>query len=479
MSRYTALIVTIAVISCIIFIPLKIIGYGYLPGDDALRHSAKVISGKNWNEILVMRPEARIDNHVGWHAILGFVHRATGCDAEGLVVFSVVSLFILFCLVPVFFLRRTESWLCALLLIFLADPLMIIRLTLGRPYIITMSFLLALCFLWPRLKSKRLPLGTMALFTALAALTTWIHGSWYLLIIPIASFFLAREFRAGILFTASVILGVLCGAIMTGHPYLFLKQNVLHMFFALGGNTLTRMLVSEFQPFVGDALIVFTVILMLIWRRLRGAWNIKAIDNPVFILAAIGWVLGFKVLRFWIDWGMPALAVWLACELQDYFKKSLKPSSGLRVVIAVTAALVFYLAVTADVGGRWTRKLTTEYLTAEDKEQAAWLPGPGGIIYSDEMSVFYDTFYKNPHAPWRYMVGFETALMPPEDLAIFRNIQWNFGAYKSFEPWVKKMRPQDRLILKRPSGEAPKIQGLEWYYAATDTWIGRLPGHSR
>ena len=65
--------------------------------------------------------------------------------------------------------------------------------------------------------------------------------------------------------------------------------------------------------------------------------------------------------------------------------------------------------------------------------------------------------------------------MPPEDLAIYRKIQWNYYAYQAYEPWVKKMRPQDRLIIRRPAEQEPKIKGLEWHYAATGIWSGRLP----
>jgi hypothetical protein len=64
-------------------------------------------------------------------------------------------------------------------------------------------------------------------------------------------------------------------------------------------------------------------------------------------------------------------------------------------------------------------------------------------------------------------------MMPPEDLAIYRNIQLNYGAYEAFEPWVKKMRPEDRLVLRRQS--KPLIKELEWDFTVSGTWIGRLP----
>ena len=49
LKRYVPLAVWAIVILVILAIPLKIIGYGYLPGDDALRHAAKAVSGKSWS----------------------------------------------------------------------------------------------------------------------------------------------------------------------------------------------------------------------------------------------------------------------------------------------------------------------------------------------------------------------------------------------------------------------------------------------
>ena len=54
-KRYIPLSVWIVAVFTIVIVPLKIIGYGFLPMDDALRHAAKTISGKSWQQILVMR----------------------------------------------------------------------------------------------------------------------------------------------------------------------------------------------------------------------------------------------------------------------------------------------------------------------------------------------------------------------------------------------------------------------------------------
>ncbi|HEV2319114.1 MAG TPA: hypothetical protein VGV18_05150, partial [Verrucomicrobiae bacterium] len=70
MKRYIPLAIWIVVVSAIILIPLRIIGYGFLPMDDALRHAAKTISGKSWQQILVMRNDFPIDPSPGWQKTL-------------------------------------------------------------------------------------------------------------------------------------------------------------------------------------------------------------------------------------------------------------------------------------------------------------------------------------------------------------------------------------------------------------------------
>ena len=462
----------IAVIVCM---PLRIMSYGFLPPDDAMRHAAKVISGKNWDQILVVRPEFKMDSHPGWHALLGLVHRVSGCDQDGLVSFSVIFLFTLFCIIPIFFLDFPETWLLSLLACIVIAPTFIFRLFLGRPFMFTMTVVLTLCFLWPRLKDKKTPHAVMGVLTSLIALSTWIHASWYLFALPVVCFFMAREWRAGLRFVICTAAGIIIGASLTGHPYMFLKQTFTHMILALGSVSVQRLLVGEFQPFGGEAMLVLFILVMLAWRKLRGKWDRSAVDNPIFMLAVTGWALGFIASRFYTDWCMPAVIFWVMAEMNGFFREKIGPASWRRAFLAFALSGALFLAVTADVNSRWTYNLTTEYLSQSDPKQAEWLPAAGGIIYSDDMRLFYQTFFKNPKAPWRYILGFEPAMMPPEDLAILRKINWNFQSVKAFEPWVRKMRLQDRLIIRGGSNTKPDIPGLEWYYAATDTWIGRLP----
>lgn len=475
----TPVVVILILALTVIIIPFRVIGYGFLPGDDALRHSAKVISGKPWSEILVLRPEIKMDSHPGWHAILGAVRKATDWDANSLVLFSVISLSIIFFITPIFLIPRPETWAASLITLALFSPYFFFRLFLGRPYIFTMSLLLALLFLWPKLNSKKVPLGVSIVLTILIAASTWIHCSWYLFVLPLAAFLLARKFRAAGVFAVSAVTGVLAGSMLTGHPVMFLKQTLMHLFLAFGNNDAEYMLVSEFRPSLGDANLAILAAIMIGWGVLRGRKVKDIVDNPVFIMASLAFLLGLVTRRAWLDWGVPAMAVWMALLFEDFFGKKIPALSWRRIPLAVLLAGVLYLSVTTDAGSRWTSCKPIDCLSAEDPKQAEWLPESGGIIYTDSMGVFYQTFYRNPRANWRYIIGFEPTLMPKEDLEIYRNIQRNRWTYKPFEAWVKKMRPEDRLIITAPAGSPPKIGGLDWNYTALNTWIGRLPKNGK
>ena len=153
LKRYVPLAVWATVIFVIVAIPFKIISYGYLPGDDALRHAAKAVSGKSWSEILVLNDVYKIDHEFGWNLLLEKIHGWTNWDAEKLVLFSVVTLFILVGWSALPWLKRPEAWLATLTLATLVEAVCG-RMTLGRPYLVTFSVLLTLLFLWQKFGSS-------------------------------------------------------------------------------------------------------------------------------------------------------------------------------------------------------------------------------------------------------------------------------------------------------------------------------------
>lgn len=458
-------------------IPALILKSGYRPDDDALYHAAKVISGKSWNEILVLRDDIKLDPNLGWHNFLGIVHNLTGLNVKGLLIFAVIFLFFLFCATPSLVLKRPEAWLLTLLLLAVmpfTEVHIFERLLRGRPYIITMTVILLWGFLWPRLKDEKKYLTTAVILAAAIALATYLHCSWYLFAAPLGCLFLAREWRAGAVFTVSVVAGVTIGAALTGHPIIFFGQTIHHMLLALGTHTSEADLVEELRPAAPSVFAIAAVVIMLFWRRLRGSQNLSPDRDPVLIMIALCLVGDALTRRIWFDLGRPALCVWLALEFQDYFESIMDRASPKRILLTVGLAVSAVILVTSDSDNRWSHNHPALALSPQDKELAPWLPGDGGIIYNDRMWLFYEPFYEFPHANWRYVVGFEPGIMPAEDLTIFRNIQSSNRSVSSYTPWIRKMRPEDRLMIASKSENVRLIKGLEWF-VRRDIWIGRLP----
>ena len=476
--RSGALLVLLAACALLI-VPLRVVGYGWLPQDDVRRHVAKAIADKPWSEILVLRPEARLDEHPGWHAVLGAVHRAGIETPRGLAVVSIVALAALFLVPPLFRFALPEAWLAALAVVALFEPAFYPRLLSGRPLVFAMAALALLAASWERLAARgKERLGNVG-WTGVAllfALVVWIHGNWYLWLLPLAAFLVAGERWLTARLAVALAGGSLVGAVLTGQPVAFLVQAVEHLFWSFGTSDETRQLATEFQPGTIGPALVLAVALLLVWRRGMPVAEKRSdlAADPLFLLAAAGWVLGLAVSRFWTDWGLPALAVWMARELEAAWAPYAAGVARRAAAVALTAA-VLVLAVTGNRGDRWSSLEGERHLRLDDPSLAGWLPQPGGILYSNSMGVFYDTFFENPRADFRYVLGFEPGLMPAEDLAVFREIQRSGKADEAFLPWAAKLRPIDRLVIARPGGAPPHLAGLEWVSPFAGVWIGRTP----
>jgi hypothetical protein len=476
LRRYVPLAVWAIVILVILAIPLKIIGYGYLPPDDALRHAAKAVSGKPWPEILVTGSSFQIDHNFGWHFLLRKIYLASHCDTEKLVLVELVGLFVLVGWSPLPWLKRPEAWLVALLAMALTTDLVTFRFVDGRPFVLTIAGLLTILFVWQAHGSSP-PKWWMVLWLApLIAACTFVHGVWYLWALPVVAFFFAGQFRWGLMLIAGWVAGVFLGATLTGHPFASMSQAVIMASRAFGLHSTQRTMVSEFQPSSGDIWAVAILGGLVVLRQLAGLKARPLASNPAFWLACIAWVLSFKATRFTEDWGLPALMVLITGDLQLLLETRFATDSFKRLALAGGLAATLFLAVTNDSGSRWTYNLTQQYLTtAEHPELKGWMPEKGGIVYSADMSIFYQTFFKNPDGDWRYVLGYEPALMPDEDFKVFHSILWNVGDAKAYEPWVEKMRPADRLVMRGGRGSPPNIPQLEWEYGVSGIWLGRVP----
>ena len=473
--RYVPLAVWAVVAAVILAIPLKIISYGYLPGDDALRHCAKAVSGKPWSEILVLNDSYRLDHNLGWHALLGFIHRATGWDAEGLVILCVAGLFIVANAALWPWLKRPEAWLVALLASMIVSDLPQ-RLLLGRPFALTIAALMVILLVAQKSRPGR---KNFILFTALITFAVLFHGVWYLWLLPVAAFLFAGEFRWALLLAGAWLAGTALAALLTGHPADYLSQAVTMMVGAFGQHATNRTEVTEFQPFAGDILAVVIVGALVLLRFLTKPAAVSFACNPAFWLMVGCWMLAFRVGRFWEDFGWPALMVLIVTEIEFLFLAKFSADSAKRLLLTLILAAAAFLAVTSDWNSRYTKNLTWQFLSvAEHPELAGWMPADGGILYAADMGIFYQTFYKNPTANWRYILGYEPALMPTDDFATYHSIRWNDGDAKAYLPWVGKMKPADRLVINGGGGDRPNIPQLEWNYGVSGLWIGRLPGNN-
>jgi len=476
--RYVPLASWAIVILLLLYIPLKVIGYGYLPSDDALRHAAKAVSGKTWPEILVLGPAFRFDPNWGWHWLLGRVYHWTNWDAEGLVVFSVVLLFLVGNGAIVACMKRPEAWLAAFILV--CQPQvsdLTQRYLLGRPFVLTITATMVIFLVWQRHGSSPPKWWAILWMAPLIAMAIFLHGVWYLWVLPIAAFFLAQQFRWCFLLTASWILGTLLGSALTGHPVESILQAVQLALRSVGMHKTQNTLVSELRPSGGD---IFSLLLLgglIALRQLAKLKSPSLVRHPAFWLVALGWVLGCETNRFWEDWGMPALAILIASDLQLFFESRFAADSFQRLALVCGLALTMYAVTTNDFNSRWSNHLSWRYIEPDPKNPDfnSWLPEKGGILYTADMTVFYQTFFKNPTADWRYALGFESTLMPDEDFKVYHNILWNFGDGKAYKPWVDKMRPEDRLVIRGGSADRPNIPQLEWNHDVGDFWIGRLP----
>jgi hypothetical protein len=474
-GRVVPLLVLAAALVAVLLLPLKIIGFGFLPPDDALADAAKAITGKPWPEILVLRSDYAIDNHIGWHALLRRVYLLTEWHDESLVVFSMAALFILVGWSALPWLKRPEAWLITLILVLGVQAPFMRRFMMGRPFMWSMLALITILFLWQSRGSSPPDKRFCALMTGSIAMAVLLHGVWYFWALPVAAFFLARQFRWAAALAGCWVLGTILGAIFTGRPVVYLTDAWQLASGVIGLHATQGTLATELRPTTGNW---FPLLLMGGLPVLRQLAKLPARPlsvQPAFWLACLGWVFGFQAERFWDDWGLPALMVLIALDLDSLLDTRLPADSVKRLALTGGLAVTLFLTTTNDADSRWSAGAGAEYLTADDPNLAGWLPGPGGIFYQSDMEFFYHTFFRNPAAPWRYTAGFEPALMPPDDFATYEKILANSGNPDAYRPWIKKMRPQDRLVLSARGNPSAFLPELEWKYAIDTLWLGRLP----
>jgi hypothetical protein len=473
LERYVPLASWLIVIATLLFIALKIMSTGYLPGGDARRHVAQAFTHKPYTEIVVMRSDYQMDHSPGWDRLLRALHEKAGFTKDQLVSFSLAGLMLVVLLAPLPWLRRPEAWLAALLAQLVAIPELMTRFTQARPLLVTEAMCIAVLMSWCRPGPANPSWRKVILTTAAVALSTFVHGTWYLWVLPVAAFYLARWWPAAISLTCCWLAGALGGAILTGQPVVFLKQAVLMILSIYHEHVPQWMLVGELQPHFGEFATIALIAIVFLWRRQQGRADASLLCPPLLWLIAICWILGFKADRNWSDWGIAAVLVWLALQFEQLMTGAWAANSPKCLMAAALLALPLFLDATNDLNRRYSRSADEVFLQADDPALQGWLPQGNGIFYSSTMAFFYSTFYANPQAGWRYIAGYEPALMPDDDLKIYRDIQRSGGAIQAYEPWIDRMKPEDRMVIY--SGTRPDLPRLEWHSGPGAMWLGRLP----
>jgi hypothetical protein len=474
-TRYVPPVCWAIVLFVLLAIPFKIIGLGYLPSDDALRHAAKAVSGKPWQEILVLNPAAyHIDPNWGWHWFLRQIDLAFNWDAEALVVCTVIALFIITNWSIVACLKRPEAWLAAFVLVALISD-MTSRFMMGRPFLLSVTALGIILLVWQRHQGAPPKWQYVFWMVPLLAIAVFLHGVWYMWALLIAAFFLAGQFRWSFLLGTSWVAGTFLGSALTGHPIASILQAIELAINALGMHENQLTLVGELKPSGGEILPIIFVGGLVVMRQLARLSAPPLARHPAFWLAVLGWLLGCQTYRFWEDWGAPALMILIATDLQLLFEARFPADSFKRLGLVLAICAGIWVVTTNDVGNRWTNDLSWRPIQAADPAMTGWLPDSGGIFYTADSEFFFQTFYNNPTGNWRYALGFESTLMTPDNFKTYQDIVLNLGDAKAYQPWVEKMRPQDRLVIAGGAGERPNIPQLEWARPAGNYWIGRLP----
>lgn len=468
-------IILAIILATLVAVPLLVLGHKFLPPDDALRYGAKAVSGKSWQEIMVMRPEVTIDHNPGWNWMLRQLHLGTSWGPRTLVQFSVALMFLAAMIPPLVGFKRRETWLLALAICLVAFPYFAERSFTGRPFMLTIGITLCLLSLWSGDGQLTITRKLLIFTTLLFALSTWIHGSWYLLPFIPGVFFAAGQIKKAGAMAACLAVGVLIGACLTFEPVAWLRQSFAIPFMALDQKIHARALVGEFDPFTKSwhALLLAAAVIAL-----RHHWKLPLPEfhkDPILIMAVLGALGGARVYRFWLDWGLPAFALWMARQIQEMAILKVPSRSWSRIPLAATAAFVLLIVAGWDRSGRWSNYGSFEAIDARRPDHAGWLPDQGGILYAVNLSVFYQTFFQNPHGNWRYALGFEPSFMLPENFVVYNQLWATLNARQAIMPWINKMTPADRLVLLGGPQVTPGFPQLEWRYAVTNTWVGRLP----
>ncbi len=346
---------------------------------------------------------------------------------------------------------------------------------MGRAFGFTIFALFSFWALWPLVVEERRLKPTLAAIALLAAGSTWVHGAWYLLALPVGATFFSGHWRASARFAGAIAIGIFAGALITFHPFEHLWHQAHNLLGVIFRTDSLQNPVGEFQPNpVRIPLVLFFSIHMLM-RLFNRDWKGVPLNHPAFLLGLICWILGLKMARFWYDWGILSMVFWYALEWQKILEIRVLHNAWRRLLFSLLLCCAFFTALGHNQFNRWSVNTTLDYAYLKDSNAFQdWLPGENGLVYSNSMGVFFNFSHLFPESSWSYVLGLEPAHMNKDNVQIFRAYRKNRDL-RDLRPWAAKLRPQDRLILFTGSAKTPPLPQLEWQFLPPQCWIGKPP----
>ena len=466
------------------YIPLKILSLGWYPSDDALRHVAFSTIDAKWSDIVVIEEKYGLDKNKGWHQILKFLYKYCNLEKEHLLFFSVCSLFLLFNLCGIICSPSPVCWCAALLLLLNIEGNYIAqRIILGKPFIFSCAVTLILLRLWcvnATESNKNIILknnwARYLISVFLLSLSVWIHGNWYLFMLIPLSILISGKAKKAFELTFCLFISVLIGALLSGDFYNFLYYHFFVTFNIFNEHTHNWLLGLEFASGLQEFYWIIFVCIIIIFCIYKNQEKLDDLTNdPIFIMVLLCWMGSILVFRFWLDCGLITLLLWLSYKFNEIIKSSdFLKIPRVRYCLFLFIIVCLVLGFISDTNGRYTKIMMIQPIDFHNettqKELKGWEPEDGGIIYTTSMRCFYLHFYQYPTSKWKYILGFDPAIMKLEDKQVLRNTVYS-GFEEDYAPWINKMTEKDRFILDKCLKSFPQ---LEWTRGNRTWWIGRL-----
>lgn len=475
-SMEKILAIIIAIIA-LIYIPTKILNLGYSPLDDANRHVAFSITDRQWNEIIAITPGLESDHNAGWHSFLRAIHKYFKLNKEELLSFSVIFLFLLFNLTGTLVSPNSVAWFVTLLIFFITQRVIFGRLMCGRPFLISCTAELILFKYWfdkesiKKTGSTKFSIFLQSFFVV--TMSVWLHGTWYtFLLLPFALLISGKGAHA-IGLTTVILLSTLAGAYLTGDFEGFLRFHYSSTFNIFTENIFNWQLVTEFHEGQLFNLCIYTMMLILFLLVKTKQLKLNELSkDPLFILILLCWLLSIKVARFWVDWGAIALAYWLSLKISiliSLMNSVKKPVVRYSLFFFIILSTIILLPL-----AKWNERdnRRAHFADFNKPELVSFIPQKGGIIYNDLMSEFYFQYFENPNAEYKFILGFEPAIMPTEDRKVLRDITYTNYHFSAYKPWIAKLTTKDRIFTSVDISK--NYQTLDWIKASSKLWIGKL-----